>query len=202
MIEDLTAKRTAALMAKLADNTKVALAAVTHVMALDVFYNGNLGYSALTIRGSETILNGHAQGIDKSAAVEELAAAVKTVTKGMPKDEAKLWDWMMEQDQKALLAILAVCVGSCVDTIQRKGQRASRHAPQLAKALNLDMAKYWQPTADGYFSRVSKDLILQAVTEGSGKPAADNIASLKKDAMADRAAKLLTGKNWLPAILR
>ena len=101
-------------------------------------------------------MNGRAQGIEQSVAVEELAAAVKTVTKGMPKDEAKLWDWMIEQDQKALLAILAVCAGSCADTIQRKGQRASRHAPQLAKALGLDMANYWKPTAEGYFSRVSK----------------------------------------------
>src|SRR3954462_12746890 len=58
MIEDLTTHRTAALMAKLAGNPKIALAAVTHVMALDVFYNGNLGNSALGLRASETILNG------------------------------------------------------------------------------------------------------------------------------------------------
>jgi ParB family chromosome partitioning protein len=189
-------------MAKLAGNAKIALAAITHVMALDVFYNGNLGHSALAIRGSETVLNGRAQGIEQSVAVAELAAAVKTVTKGMPKDEAKLWDWMIEQDHKALLAILAVCVGSCADTIQRKGQRASRHAPQLAKALGLDMANYWKPTAEGYFARVSKDLILEAVTEGSGKPAADKLAALKKDAMAKQAEEKLAAKNWLPAILR
>jgi len=58
------------------------------------------------------------------------------------------------------------------------------------------------PGKAGYFGRVSKDLILDAVTEGLNKAAADNIASLQKDAMADRAAELLAGKNWLPAILR
>ena len=47
-----------------------------------------------------------------------------------------------------------------------------------------------------------KGLILEAVTEGNGKAAADNIATLKKAAMADKAGELLIGKNWLPALLR
>jgi ParB family chromosome partitioning protein len=76
------------------------------------------------------------------------------------------------------------------------------HAGQLGKALKLDMADYWQPTAASYLGRVSKGLILEAVTEGNGKQAADNIAALKKTAMADKAAELLIGKNWLPALLR
>jgi ParB family transcriptional regulator, chromosome partitioning protein len=64
------------------------------------------------------------------------------------------------------------------------------------------MAQYWQPTAASYFGRVSKGLILDAVREGIGSGAADKIAGLKKDAMAKRAASVLAGKGWLPAILR
>jgi ParB family chromosome partitioning protein len=62
------------------------------------------------------------------------------------------------------------------------------------------MAKYWQPTA-GYFGRVPKGLIVEAVAESIGKPEAAKRASMKKDAMAARAAQLLDGKDWLPAIL-
>jgi hypothetical protein len=51
---------------------------------------------------------------------------------------------------------------------------------QLATALSLDMAQWWQPTVTGYLGRVSKTLICEAVTEAKGKAAADNIAALKK----------------------
>jgi ParB family chromosome partitioning protein len=78
----------------------------------------------------------------------------------------------------------------------------SAHAAQLGQALKLDMAEYWQPTAEGYFGNVPKVLILDAVREAIGPGAADKIAALKKDAMAKRAAALLKDKGWLPAILR
>jgi hypothetical protein len=55
---------------------------------------------------------------------------------------------------------------------------------------------------DPYFGHVPKGLILTAVAEGTGRPAADNIKVLKRDAMAEGAGGLLAGKGWLPAILR
>jgi hypothetical protein len=39
-------------------------------------------------------------------------------------------------------------------------------------------------------------------TVSKGKAAADNIAALKKGDIADRAAELLAGTGWLPAMLR
>ena len=54
----------------------------------------------------------------------------------------------------------------------------------------------------GTIVRAARRLILDAVRESIGPGAADKIASLKKDAMAKRAEALLTGKGWLPAILR
>ena len=57
-------------------------------------------------------------------------------------------------------------------------------ADQLAAAVALDMAQWWQPTVAGYLGRVSKTLICEAVTEAKGKAAADNIATLKKGDMA------------------
>ncbi len=75
-------------------------------------------------------------------------------------------------------------------------------ADRLAAAVALDMTQWWQPTVPGYLARVSKTLICEAVTEAKGKAAAENIATLKKGDMAERAAELLTGTGWLPAMLR
>ncbi len=63
------------------------------------------------------------------------------------------------------------------------------------------MAQWWQPTS-GFFGRLSKARILEAVAEGCSKGAAEHLAKLKKEALAVRAEERLTGKGWLPALLR
>jgi ParB family chromosome partitioning protein len=64
------------------------------------------------------------------------------------------------------------------------------------------MTAYWQPTAAGYFGRVSKERIRQAVREGVSEQAAQKIAGMKKLAMAEAAEAALSGKGWLPVLLR
>ena len=113
-----------------------------------------------------------------------------------PKTKRRLWDWLLAQDAATVTALLAYCVACTV-----KPERGAP-ADRLAAAVALDMTQWWQPTVAGYLGRVPKTLILEAVTEGKGTAAADNIATLKKEEMADRAAGLLTGTGWLPALLR
>ena len=187
----------------LADNPKVALVATVHALALDCLYEP-VFTSPVKVKASITCLASSAEGIDDSAACKLFAATTKRVTKGMPKQPEKLWAWLMDQEQKTLLAILAVCTASTLDTVVKRHSTAddALDAKQLAGALKLDMSHYWQPTAEGYFGRVSKTLICDAVREGIGSGAAAKIASLKKDTMAKRAEALLAGKGWLPAILR
>jgi ParB family chromosome partitioning protein len=106
-----------------------------------------------------------------------LAAGTKTAIKGMPKQPEKLWVWLLDRDQKALLAILAICAAVSVDAVAKRGAAArgeAAHAAELAQALKLEMTEYWQPSA-GYFGHVSKALILDAVREGIGPGAADKL---------------------------
>jgi ParB family chromosome partitioning protein len=203
LIEDLTAHRTAGLQAKLADNPKVALAAVVHALALGVFYSTVPGESVVRIRPTVTALDQSAEGIEATPALKQLAATTKAAAKGMPKDAAKLWEWLSRQEQKRLLAILAVCAAHTLDAVQKKHDPVSLdHADELAAALKLDMAAYWQPTAAGYFARLSKQQVLAAVADGDSKEAAENLAKLKKDELAKQAEKRLKTSGWLPPILR
>jgi ParB family transcriptional regulator, chromosome partitioning protein len=64
------------------------------------------------------------------------------------------------------------------------------------------MSGYWQPTVTSYLGHVSKERILEAVQEGVSPDAAKRIAGMKKAAMAEAAAQLLAGRNWLPPLLR
>ena len=54
----------------------------------------------------------------------------------------------------------------------------------LVQALSLDMSDWWEPTAAGYFSRVTKDTILAAIEEGAGAEAAKHIKDVSKSELA------------------
>jgi ParB family chromosome partitioning protein len=134
----LRAHHTAALQTRLGDHPKVALAAVVLALALDVFYSAARTGSVVRIRATVACLDRSAEGIEESKARTQLAATTKAVRKRLPKDPDKLWGWLIEQDQKTLLAILAVCAGHTVDAVARKhdgGEAAAlmQHATELGR---------------------------------------------------------------------
>jgi ParB family transcriptional regulator, chromosome partitioning protein len=170
----------------------VALAAVAHALALPVFYMRE--DSGFAIRAVSPALR--AEGIEDSKAMKQMADQHAAWQSRLPDDEVALWDWLLSQDSATVTGLLAYCMACTVKPVR------DPRIDQLAAAVSLDMAQWWQPTVAGYLGRVSKTLICEAVTEAKGKAAADNIASMKKADMADRAAELLTGTGWLPAMLR
>ena len=201
LIENLTAHRTAGLQAMLADNPKVALASVVHALALGVFYQGESATS-LQISPHVVTLDRSAGNIAETVAHKELEAATKAIRKRLPKQVGKLWDWMLRQEQKALLFVLAVCAAHTVDAVEKNHASAPEHAAQLAAALKLDMADYWQPTAAGYFAHVSKEQTLAAIGEACGASAKGGYVTLKKAPLADAAEAKMKGLRWLPELLR
>jgi ParB family chromosome partitioning protein len=75
-------------------------------------------------------------------------------------------------------------------------------ANKLAEAVALDMTGYWRPTVRTYLGRITKARILEAVREAVSIDAADQMANMKKQGMAEAAEQLLVGTGWLPAPLR
>ncbi|MBA4141848.1 MAG: hypothetical protein H0X43_02345 [Nitrosospira sp.] len=65
-------------------------------------------------------------------------------------------------------------------------------------ALNLDMADWWEPTADSYLSHVSKDRILTIVAETVSPQHAQSMSGLKKGDLVRQAEQTLSGLRWLP----
>ena len=72
----------------------------------------------------------------------------------------------------------------------------------LASAMSLDMAQWWETTAAGYFSRVTKDTILAAIEGGCGIGGTACIEGISKAELARLAERELKGRCWLPAPLR
>ena len=72
----------------------------------------------------------------------------------------------------------------------------------MAEAVSLDMTAHWAPTVRTYFGRVTKSHILDAVREAVGIEAAERMANMKKQDMAEAAEQLLATTGWLPALMR
>jgi ParB family chromosome partitioning protein len=188
LVAELTAYRTSALRNELAQHPATALAALVHALALATFFESS-----------------QASGIDESVAEKQIAERHTKWAKRMPQEPEALWASIDGLSDDERLALLAHCVSLSVNALDVRGYNSpavSAHSDTLARGVVLDMTAYWQPTADGYFGRVSKERIAQAVREAVSDQAAQNIAGMKKQAMAEAAQAALTGKAWLPALLR
>lgn len=201
LTESLTAHRTAAISAALTGNPGVALAAVVHTMALQVFYNGHSRDTSLQITASKAGLR-DVQGSTACEALERAKAQWGDCLPGQPHD---LWPWCLQQPQDTLLDLLACCAACTVNAVQSKSDRADDerflHADRLAAALRLDMAAWFRPTAANYFSRIGKPGILAAIQEVKGATA-PAWAKMKKSELAAIAERELADTGWLPDPLK
>ena len=201
LIEELTARRTAALRATLAQSPDVALVAVTHALARRAFYR-EAGESCLQVALTVRQL----RGIAEAEGVTAFDALRAGWAEQLPADASNLWDWCIRQTQDTLLALMAVCAAHAVDAVREKGTREDHprlsHADALAKALGFDMHEWFTPTAVNYFGRVKRDFITEALME-AGRPARTRSWSkMKKADLAALAERELAGTGWLPEPLR
>ncbi|MBY5836255.1 ParB/RepB/Spo0J family partition protein [Rhizobium leguminosarum] len=205
LTRDLTAHRTLGLRLALGEQPDIALIAVTHALAAQTFYRG-VDAHALEIRPSSVDLGGHADGIEDTAAAKLLSDRHAGWATDMPQDVADLWGFIAGLDPASIMALFAHCASLTVNAVklpwENHKRRAHMTADRLATAVALDMTAHWTPTVSAYLGRVTKAHILASVREAVGDEAAERIATMKKQAMAEAAEQLLTGTGWLPPLLR
>lgn len=204
LTRDLTAHRTLGLRLALGEQPDIALIAVAHALAAQTFYRG-VDVHPLEIRPTSSELGGHADGIEDTAAAKMLADRHAGWAADMPQNVGELWDFIAGLDHVSVMALFAHCASLTVNALKlpwEQRTRAQRTADKLATALVLDINQHWTPTVRTYFGRVTKAHILAAVREAVGDKAADRIAAMKKQPMAEAAKQLLVGTGWLPPLLR
>ncbi|TIR52746.1 MAG: ParB/RepB/Spo0J family partition protein [Mesorhizobium sp.] len=204
LIRDLTAHRTLGLRLALGEQPDMALIAVTHTLAAQTFYRG-VDAHCLEIRPNSPHLGGHADGIEDTAAAKTLADRHEAWASDMPRNVADLWSFVAGLDHASVMALFAHCASLTLNAVKLPWERkphAHETADRLATAVALDMTARWTPTVRTYLGRVTKAHIVAAVREAISDEAADRIASMKKQPMAEAAEQLLAGTGWLPALLR
>lgn len=200
LAQRLSAHRTAALQIEVARHPQVALAALVHVMVQTVLQGSHYGHDLpLGVKlTQQDRLECMAPDWPESPAAVALRELQQVAGEALPEDSAELFAALLGKSQDELVRLLALCAASTVDVVT---PRATQHQPgaELAQAVELDMAAWWQPTADGYFQHVPKAAILEAV--GAFAPeSVSRLAKLKKGDIASEAERLADGTGWMPAI--
>ena len=202
LAQKLSAHRTAALQIEVARHPQAALAAVVHGMVQTVLQGSHYGHDlplGMSLKVQDR-LEGMAPDWPESPAAVALRELQQVAGEALPEDSAELFAALLAKPQDELVRLLAVCVASTVDVVT---PRATVQQPgeELAQAVGLDMAEWWQPTAEGYFKHVPKAVILDAVGEYAPQHVT-RLAKLKKADIASEAERLADGTGWMPAIFK
>ena len=205
LIRDLTAHRTLGLRLALGEQPDMALIAVIHALAAQTFYRGHDTGSCLDLTPVSAPLGGHADGIEDTEAGRALADRHALWAAQMPRTPGDLWAFVVALDHDSRMSLFAHCASLTVFAVKQPWDRkpqALATADRLARAVSLDMTAHWRPTVRTYLARVTKAHNLAAVREGVSDEAAQRLAGMKKQPMAEAAEQLLAGTGWLPALLR
>ena len=200
----LAAHRIAALQVELFRNTPIALAALAQVFVQAVFLDGPRGRhsSAMQIvpKLAAFSLDASADDLKGSRAAVALDAAKASWKVRTPSEPAEWFGWLVELPQAALLDLLALCAALTVSAWP--GSREMASANVMAQAVQLDMADWWEPTAQSYLSHIPKSQIVETIKEVEPGQSIEGAVALKKDALVALPVEKLAGKRWLPQQLR
>ena len=99
-------------------------------------------------------------------------------------------------------------------SLNMAGERKLPFQDHLGSLIGIDMAQWWRPTAANYFDRVSKQAILDALTDVGGLELSSRFASVKKGDLAMSAERVFAGTYitevevrekalaWVPEVMR
>lgn len=141
--------------------------------------------------------------VDEAGQANQIAfrESCEKLVKHLPKAEGALWDALVTLTVEELDAIIARSVALSVSLSHESNVLTTK----FLATINLDMAEHFTPTVDNYLGRVSKELMLDALTEAKKIEGAEDRAALltmKKSALATEAEKRLAGTGWVPALIR
>ena len=209
LVRQLSANKTGIVAASLLEHPHGALAILAAHLGDQVLGGGyGLGFDAvkISLARNDFKLTAAAPDFEGSLAHGELAAHRRHWLDELPKDDdgdlLPILPWALEQDTATLIEFLAFCVANSLDGVQHQEHTNAISLDAIARVIQLDVARWWAPTAASYLSMVKLGRIVEVVTEACGATDAAPLVKLKKGQAVTEAEKLLAGKGWMPEILR
>lgn len=216
LVDELAMQRRDVLALHVASDPALALDLFVFILADADTYRWSSS-PGLTIRGSAS--SGPAHGFEAKDAAA--TAAIVELRGGLDESWragdsiAERFDLFRRLDDEARSAWLGWVVGRTLEaSLNVSGNRGNVFHDHLGQLTGIDMAAWWRPTAANYFDRVSKAVILEALTDVGGPTLASRFSASKKGELAASAERIFAGNfitevevkeralAWLPAAMR
>lgn len=216
LVDELAMQRRDVLALHVASDPALALDLFVFILAdADTFRWASS--PGLTIRGSAS--SGPAHGFEAKDAAA--TAAIAELRGGLDESWragdsiAERFDLFRHLDDETRSAWLGWVVGRTLEaSLNVSGNRGNVFHDHLGQLTGIDMAAWWRPTAANYFDRVSKAVILEALSDVGGPTLASRFSASKKGELAASAERIFAGNfitevevkeralAWLPAAMR
>lgn len=205
LTRQLTAHRTAALQVLTSANQDVALVALTHKLAIEIFtdYNTPNSGTALRLSIDPPHLEREGEDVKESLALSEMVEKHSKWKQLLPigNKGQTLFAWLLQQEKTLVMELMSFCAAYTINTVQGDDTQYIENT-ELAQAVGLDMADFWEPTRETYLAQVKKDKVVSIVASVVSESAALPMASMPKSELCGAAEKALAGSRWLPNILK
>lgn len=209
LVRQLSAHKVGIVAADLATKPTIALAVLVAQLARSVLGTGyfSCGGFGLGISLKHEDLRGNAPDFKGSKAAKAMHEQRGYWLGVLPTDDkgelsADVLTWALEQDTETLLRLLAFCVAGTVQGIAFQESKSVTELDRLAQITGVDPADWWTATTDSYLGHVSKEQLVNVVTEVCGVEAATPLATMKKAQAAEQAQQLLADHPWVPTPLQ
>jgi len=201
LVTAMSSERTLAVQAALSQQPHVGLAMLTWKYCLAAF--GKLG-KASPLRVNMTVERGTlvtaSLSGDQGKAFQWLEQEKERVLSTFPEDWTASFTWLLDWQQADVSMLLGFCVAFGIDGVQERiyGKTKESALDSLESTLNFDLRDWWQPTAAGYFCKISKDQIVDVLNQNGLSGVAVEAAKLKRGEAAVLAEEAIGETRWVP----
>ena len=216
LVDELAMQRRDVLALHIASDPGLALDLMVFTLA-DADSHDWRARSATTLRGGSPggpIIGFEAKDAPATASLAELRSGLDESWRAGA-DMSARFDLFRALDNDARASWLGFVMAQTLEaSLNLAGDRHIAFHDHLGAIIDIDMAQWWRPTAANFFDRVSKQVILDALTDVGGTDLSGRFASVKKGDLAMSAERVFAGTYitevevreralaWVPSVMR
>ncbi len=216
LVDELAMQRRDVLALHVASDPGLALDVMVFTLA-DADTHDWRTRAATTLRAplpAGPIIGFEAKDVPASSALAELRSGLDESWRAGT-DATSRFDLFRALSDDSRAAWLGYVVARSLEaSLNMAGERQLPFQDHLGSLIGIDMAQWWRPTAANYFDRVSKQVILDALTDVGGLELSSRFASVKKGDLAMSAERVFAGTYitevevrekalaWVPEVMR
>ncbi|WP_167017785.1 ParB/RepB/Spo0J family partition protein [Candidatus Pantoea multigeneris] len=206
LVRAMSCERSLAVQAALTSKPDISVAMLTWTLCRTTFHHGRYENTPMKISltDNSSALVSDSSSKEEGKAWQFLQQQKSEWEASLPDNWAQDFRWLLDWPTDAVLGLLGFCSARAVCSFQDRvyGCSETSTLDALETVMDFDLADWWQPTAAGFFGRMSKGQIVGALTEAGKTGNAKDADKMKKGDAAEFAEQSLRDSRWVPAWMK